>query len=145
MTLFGHPLHPMTVHFPIAWYLLGVLLTAIFLWRGQAEVERFAFWSFGLSWVANLVAALFGLIDQNQLAVGDLRQANVNNHITAAVALIIINGLLLYMRFRWADVLVRYRWQYLSLMLLGVVAVVTTGWLGGELVYRHRIGLIAVP
>lgn len=135
----------MTVHFPIAWYLLGVLLTAIFLWRGQADVERFAFWSFGLSWVANLVAALFGLIDQNQLAVGDLRQANVNNHITAAVALIIINGWLLYMRLRWADVLDRYRWQYLGLMLLGVVAVVATGWLGGELVYRHRIGLIAVP
>lgn len=145
MTFVGYPLHPLTVHFPIAWYLLGVLLTLVFLWRGQAEVERFALWSFGLSWVATFVAAIFGLIDQNQLAIGDPRQAYVNNHITAAVVLIIINGLLLYLRLRWAEVLVRYRWQYLGLMLLGLAAVVVTGWLGGELVYRHRLGLIASP
>lgn len=142
MTFLGHPLHSFTVHFPIALYLLGVLLTGLALWRGAADTERFAFWSFGLSWLATLVASIFGLIDQGQLAPTDPRLNAVNAHISGGVALLIINGLLVYMRFRWADVLVRYRWPYLGLMALGAAAVLATGWLGGELVFRWHIGVI---
>lgn len=131
----------MTVHFPIALYLLGVLLTIGYLWRGQQDYERFAYWTFILSWLATIVASFVGLMDQSQLELDDPRRDNVNPHITAGVALLIINGLLVYMRFRWADVLTRYRWLYLGLMLLGVVAVLATGWLGGELVYRWRVGV----
>ena len=46
MTLFGHPLHPMTIHFPIAFYLLAVGLTLMYLRQRQAEVEKLAYWSF---------------------------------------------------------------------------------------------------
>ena len=141
MTPWGQPLHPLTVHFPIAFYLLGVLLTTGYLWRGQPEYERFAYWTFVLSWLAAGVASLVGLIDQSQLPLSDPRRANVNSHITGGVLLLILNGLLVYMRFRWPDVLVRYRWLYLGLMALGLVAVLGTAWLGGELVYRWGVGV----
>ena len=141
MTLFGHPLHPMTVHFPIAFYLLGVLLTLGYLWQKQSDYERFAYWAFVLSWLAAGLASLVGLIDQSRLELNDPRRAQVNNHITAGVVLLIINGLLVYMRFRWANALTRHRWTYLSLMAAGLVAVLTTAWLGGELVYRWRVGV----
>lgn len=142
MTLFGHPLHPMTVHFPIALYLLGILLTVDYLWRGQIEVERFAYWSFVLSWLATIGASLVGLIDQGQLELTDPRRDHVETHITASVTLLIINGLLVYMRFRWSNVLTRHRWSYLGLMTLGLMAVLTTAWLGAELVYRWQVGII---
>lgn len=142
MTLFGHPLHPMTVHFPIAFYVLGVLMTGVWLWRGQSDVERFAYWSFILSWGATLVATIFGLIDQSRLELDDPRRNNVNSHITAGVVLIILNGLLIYMRFRWPDVLSRHRWPYLGVMTLGLLAMLATAWLGAELVYRFQVGII---
>jgi uncharacterized membrane protein len=141
MTLFGHPLHAPTVHFPIALYLLGVLFTLAFLWRGHTDYEKFAYWSFILSWVATIIASLIGLIDQSQLEINDPRRNNVNTHITSAIALLIINGLIVYMRFRWPDVLARHRWSYLGLMVLGIAAVITTGWFGAELVYSLRIGV----
>lgn len=141
MTFLGHPLHVLTVHFPIVLYLLGVWLTLIYLWRNQSEVEYFAYWCFGLSWLATLVSSVTGLIDQNQLDLADPRRDAVNLHITAAVALLILNGLVLYMRFRWPDVLRRHHWPYLGLMALGVIAVLSTAWLGGELVYRLRVGV----
>jgi uncharacterized membrane protein len=141
MTLFGHPLHPMTVHFPIALYLLGVLLTLAYLWRGQPDYDRFAYWSFILSGLATVVSSLVGLIDQSQLDLSDSRRNEVNNHITAAVGLMVVNGLLIYMRFRWTDVLVNRRRSYLGLMLVGIVTLVTTGWLGAELVYRLQVGV----
>lgn len=131
----------MTVHFPIAFYLLGALLTAGFLWRGQTDYERFAYWSFILSGLTTLIASLAGLIDQSQLEIADPRRNDVNTHITTGVALLIINGLLVYTRFRWADVLTSRRWSYLGLMLLGVVAVMATAWLGAELVYQLRVGV----
>jgi uncharacterized membrane protein len=142
MTPWGHPLHPLTVHFPVAFYILGVGLTLVHLWRGQAEAGRFAAWSFMLSWLAALLASLVGLVDQSQLPLADPRRSYINNHITAGVALIVINGLLVYLRFRWPDVLARYRWRYLGLMALGLVTVLATAWLGGELVYRWQIGII---
>jgi len=142
MTFFGHPFHPMTVHFPIAFYMLGVLLTLAYLWRGRADYEQFASWSFTLSWLAALIASLTGLVDQNQLELADPRRENVNSHITAGVALLILNGLLLYLRFRWPDVLTGRRWLYLGLMLLGTIAVLATAWLGADLVYRWRVGVL---
>ena len=141
MTLFGHPLHPMTVHFPIALYLLGVLLTLSYLWRGGADYERFAYWSFILSSLAAVVSSLVGLIDQSQLDLADTRRNQVNNHITAGVFLLVTNSLLVYMRFRWADVLLTRRWAYLGLMALGLIAVLMTAWLGAELVYRLQVGV----
>jgi uncharacterized membrane protein len=141
MTFLGHPLHPLTVHFPIAFYLLGVWLTLAYLWRGQADYERFACWSFSLSWLATMLASLTGLVDQGQLDLNDPRRAYVNPHITAGISLFILNGLLLYMRLRWADVLASRRRAYLGLMLLGVAAVLAAAWLGGELVYRWQVGV----
>jgi len=132
----------MVVHFPIALYLLGVLLTLGYLWRGTPDYERFAYWSFVLSWVSVAVAALVGLVDQGGLAPDDPRRGPINNHITAGVALLILNGLVVYFRFRWPEVLSSSRrWGYLGLMAAGVVALVVAGWLGGELVYILRVGV----
>ena len=141
MTLLGHPFHPMTVHFPIAFYLLGVGLTLVYLARGHRDEERFAYWCFVLSWLTTLVASLTGLVDQNQLDIADPRRGYVNSHITAGVALLVLNGLLIYMRFRWSNVLTHRRRFYLGLMALGLAAVIAIAWLGAELVYRWQVGI----
>jgi len=136
------PIHPLFVHFPIALYFLGVLLTAGYLWRNNADYERFAYWVFFLSWIAAIAASLIGLIDKGQLAFDDPRQSAINQHITPAIVFLVLNGLLLYMRFRWEDVLSSGRkWQYLGLMLLGLAAIVFTGFQGGVLVYELHIGI----
>jgi uncharacterized membrane protein len=132
----------MVVHFPIALYLLGVLLTLGYLWRRTPDYERFAYWTFILAWIGVAMAALAGLIDQGRLDPYDPRRSSINNHITAGVALLVINGLTVYYRFRWPDVLAgSRRWQYLALMAAGTVALIITGWLGGELVYLLKVGI----
>jgi uncharacterized membrane protein len=138
----GLPLHPAIVHFPIAFYLLGVLLTAATLWRRTSDYERFAYWAFVLAWIGVGAAALLGLVDQGSLPPGDPRRDTINNHITGGVALLILNGLVVYYRFRWKDVLTGpRRWQYLGLMAAGVAALTLTGFWGGELVYRLKVGI----
>ena len=141
--MIGQPFHPMFVHFPIALYLLGVLLTLGYVWRRAPEFERFAYWAFVLSWIGAAVAALAGLVDLGGLAPDDARRDSINQHITSGVALLIINGLVVYFRFRWPDVLTgSRRWAYLALVAAGVVVVVLTGWLGGKLVYELQVGIV---
>lgn len=136
------PFHPQFVHFPIAFYLLGVLLTLGYLWRKTTDYDRFAGWVFLLSWIGAIVASLVGLVDKGQLAFDDPRQGAMNRHITPAIAFIVLNGLLLYIRFRWPDALhTSRRWTYLGLMLLGLAAIVATGKFGGDLVYGLKIGI----
>jgi uncharacterized membrane protein len=140
--MLGRPLHPAVVHFPIALYLLGVLFTLGYVWRRTPEYERFAYWAFSLAWISVAFAAMVGLIDLGTLAPSDPRRNSINNHITAGVALLVINGLVVYYRFRWTDALTsRKRWGYLTLMAAGVLALVTTGWLGGKLVYILKVGI----
>jgi len=143
MTLFGHPLHPMTVHFPIALYLLGVLLTLVGLWRGQTDYDRMALGSFVLSWIATVAASIAGLVDQNQLDINDPRRAYINPHVTGAISLLVVNGLLVYGRLRWPAALLTHRPLYVGWMLLGVIILLITAWLGGELVYRWQIGIMS--
>jgi len=138
---FDHPLHPITVHFPIALYLLGVGLTVGYLWRKHDDMEQFAYWCFSLSLVMAVLSALTGLIDQNQLTLDDPRRDAVDNHITMAIGFMIINGSIVYLRLRWSDVLTRYRWVYLGLLGLGTIAILLTAWLGGELVYTLGVGV----
>ncbi len=136
------PFHPLFVHFPITLYFLGVLFTVGYLWRTNADYERFAYWAFILSWIAAIAASVVGLIDRGQLAFDDPRQGAINAHITPAIAFIVLNGLLLYMRFRWADVLVSERkWLYLGLMALGLAVIIFTGAQGGKLVFELGIGV----
>lgn len=140
--MLDRPFHPMFVHFPIALYLLGVLLTLGYLGRRVADYERFAYWAFVLAWMGVAAAALAGLIDLGSLAPDDPRRDDINRHITSGVALLIINGLVVYFRFRWPDVLTgSRRWAYLALMAAGAVVVVVTGWLGGKLVYDLQVGV----
>jgi uncharacterized membrane protein len=132
----------MVVHFPIAFYLLGVSLTLGYLWRRTPDYDRFGYWLFVLAWISTAVAIFVGLVDMGSLAPTDPRRVSVNNHITSGVALLILNGLVVYYRFRWSDVLVSARrWGYLALMAGGVVALIMTSWLGAELVYGLKVGI----
>lgn len=136
------PYHPAFVHFPIALYCLGVLLTTGYIWRREADYERFGYWVFFLSFIAAIVASLVGLIDRGQLAFDDPRLAALDRHISGGVFFIIINGLILYSRFRWATILQTPRkWLYVALIGLGLLTITLTGWWGGELVYDLKIGI----
>lgn len=122
-------------------------MTLGYLWRPtnyerQTDYDRFAYWSFFLSWLAAIVASLVGLIDRGALDYNDPRLDTLDQHITQAILFIIINGLVLYIRFRWPDVLnSSRRWLYLGLIGLGVVVITATGWLGGKLVYELQVGI----
>jgi uncharacterized membrane protein len=135
----GHPIHPMLVPFPIA-FLVGALASdAAFWWTADPFWARASLWLAGAGLVTGALAAIFGLIDF--LAIRHVRS------LTAAWVHFLGNGGAMLLTL-WS-VLHRYGDPAAGVLPLGLIlsAVVVatlgiTGWLGGELTFRHRVAVI---
>jgi len=137
--VFRHPIHPMLIPFPIA-SLIGALATDIAFWATSngfwADVW---FWLLLTGVVTGAVAAIPGMVDFSTIdRVRRLTSAWVHaGGNIVAMALAIIN-----LSLRWTDAAAGAQGWGLGLSLVTVALLGVTGWLGGELSYRHRIGAI---
>lgn len=135
----GHPVHPMLVPFPIA-FLVGALATDLVFWgTGDAFWSRASWWLLAAGLVMGLLAAVFGLTDF--LTIPRARQGSTGwVHFLGnllAVVLALVNVLL---RLGDAAAAVLPGGLILSFVTVGILLV--TGWMGGELAYRFKIGVI---
>jgi uncharacterized membrane protein len=137
--LLGHPIHPMLVVFPLGLLSLAVLFDALYLALGNDELAVVAFWNITAGLIGGLAAALFGLVDW--LAIpGGTRAKRVGawhglGNAVVVLLFVVSWSLRLNQPVYGADVLP---------FVLGLVAVgiaLITAWLGGELVYRLRVGV----
>ena len=134
----GHPLHPLLVTFPIA-FLIGAFLTDLaFYGTSDAFWARASAWLIGAGLVGGALAALAGLIDF--IASERIRSLSIvwYHFIGNAVALV-LSAINLYLRIVGGVASVTGTELVLSLFVVLIFAV--TGWLGGELVFRHGAGL----
>jgi uncharacterized membrane protein len=135
----GHPIHPMLVPLPIG-FLIGTLGADIGFWAtGDAFWARAALWLVGAGVVSAALAAVFGFTDF--ATIKRVRETN------DAWIHLLGNGLaLLVAIWNWAHRIgdpaasVLPLGIILSLVTVGILTV--TGWYGGELAYRHKIGVI---
>jgi uncharacterized membrane protein len=135
----GHPIHPMLVPFPIA-FLVAVLVCDLAFWRSANSFWAIAaMWALGAALVLAAAAALAGLTD----FIGDSRVRSLpaaRFHLVGnviAVVLALINFIIRWMNGAAAGV---FPWG-IWLSVIVVLMLLVTGWLGGELVFRHRVGV----
>ena len=138
-TVGGHPVHPMLVPFPIA-FLVGALAADLaYVTSGDPFWARAAAWLIGAGFVMGVAAAVFGLVDFLFIRpVRALRAAWVHfagNAVVLAIAL--WNGAL--RMDGAADAVVP---TGIVLSAITTVLLLVTGWFGGELAYKHKIGAV---
>jgi uncharacterized membrane protein len=127
----------MLVPFPIA-FLVGAFASDLNFWcTGDAFWARASVWLAGAGLVTGLAAAVTGLIDF--LAIPRAREGRAGwvHYIgNAAVLLLTLWNVLHRLSDPAAAVLP------LGIVLSGAVALIllVTGWMGGELAYRYKIG-----
>lgn len=134
----GHPIHPMLVPFPIAFF-IGVLLADLaYLKLDDPFWALAAFWLLAAGLVGAAAAALAGFTD----FLGDPRIRALSDawqHMIGNVVAVVIEAANLYVRLDDPAAALPSPGLYLSaaaFLLLGF-----TGWRGGDLVYRHRVGV----
>lgn len=135
----GHPIHPMLIPFPIA-YLVGALLTDLaFLRTDDPFWARASLWLIGAGLVMGVLAAVFGMIDF--YARRAIREHRIAWHHFIGNATVLVLALINFLMRNQAPVDgLEPGGVWLSLFTAGIL--VYTGWLGGELAYRYRVGSI---
>lgn len=134
---FGHPLHPALTDIPIgAWALAGLFDASAAMGGGRAA-EQTADALIRVGVMAAVPTALAGLADYS--AIRDDAYA-----LGAAHGLLNSTGMGLYLMSLWARARGR-RGQGVLLATLGLATVGASAALGGDMVYRRRIGVDNAP
>ena len=134
----GHPLHAMSVHFPIALVIATLGCDVFYWWSGDPFWLRAGLWSAGFAFTTGVAAGMVGTAEL--LLVPGIRNRVASwTHAVAAMMLLSIAGL------NWGLRLVDETVVLPHGLLLSVLASIFTGlagWHGGKLVFDHGIGLI---
>lgn len=141
-SLGGHPIHPMLVLFPIAFFVATLVCDIVFWQSGIGEWATAALWLLGAGLVMAALAAVAGLID----FLGDQMIRSLNDawwHAGGNVLVVLIELYSWYARYtQGADAVVP---TGIVLSLIAVGLLLFTGWKGGELVHRYRVGILEHP
>jgi uncharacterized membrane protein len=135
--LFGHPIHPMLVPFPIVCF-IGALLTDITYARSANIMwADFSIWLITAGLVMAGLAAIAGLTDY----FGDARirrapPALPHMLINITVVVIELFNAFVHSRDGWTSVVP----TGLTLSIIAVLLLAVSGWLGGSLVFKYGVG-----
>jgi uncharacterized membrane protein len=138
----GHPIHPLLIPFPIALWVFSLVADVIYLWRGNPVWRDWiAFYALLGGIIGAVAAAVFGIIDW--LAIKDRAVKRVADwHARLNVIALLIFSAGFYLRTIGGSELVGQSLTIpLSLSVVGVILITISGYLGGELVFRHGVAV----
>ena len=142
--IFGHPVHPMLVPFPIAFYTATLICAIIYAAQGDPFWFRAAFASNVAGVVMALVAGLFGFIDFLGIPDGTRAKKHGYQHLlfnSGAMLLFLINLWLQSGQWNAMEPVMRFG---IILPLIGVMFMLAAGYLGWTLVQTDHVGVEAV-
>ena len=136
--LLGHAIHPMLIPFPLGLLATSVAFDVVHLITGNGRWADVAFWMIAAGIIGGLAAAPFGTIDW--LAVPSRTRAKTIGavHGLGNVAVLVLFGISWLLRYGEPTDPGAFA---IVLSFAGVALALATGWLGGELVERLRVGV----
>jgi uncharacterized membrane protein len=133
-----HPIHPMLVPFPIVCF-IGAFVVDIMYVRTNVEGWAIASnWLLGIGLGFAALAAVAGLID----FLGEPRVRGLGDavkHMLANVTAVVLEAVNLVLRLGHREFI-----GSTGIYISGIVVLILlySGWKGGELVYRHGVGVL---
>lgn len=134
----GHPIHPMVIAFPIACFVLAFVSDLAFFATSNEFWATASLWLLGIGLITAAFAAVTGLIE----VFGDNRVRNLSDtrmHAASNAVALLIALYNWYSRFEHGSSAVVPTGVVLSGIV--VLVLVFAGWKGGEMVFRHRVGV----
>ena len=133
----GHPIHPMLIPFPIVCFVGTFHADIIYAQTGDNGWASASYWLLGIGLATAALAAAAGLTDY----LGDeriRRMGDALKHMLANVAAVVIEAINLILRIDNRDFIAST-----GIWLSGVVVLLLlySGWKGGDLVYKHGVGV----
>jgi len=136
-TIAKHPLHPMLIVFPVGLWIFSLVCDIVVLAGATSPGwQTAAFYTMVGGLVGALAAAVPGLIDLVSPQLAPVRRIAITHMVLnlVAVALYAVN---IWLR---TQATIDMRWPVL-LSVIAVIILAVSGWLGGEMVHVHGVGV----
>lgn len=135
----GHPLHPMLVPVPITCF-AGTLVTDIaYAVTANMQWANFSAWLLFAGLVVAFFAVIAGFIDfLGERRIRDLSAVWIHAIGNAIALILAIINIFVHSRDAYTSVVP----LGLILSVLTVLILLVTGWMGWEMVYRYRVGVL---
>ena len=133
----GHPIHPMLIPFPIVCFVGTFVTDVVYSRNHDAGWATASHWLLGVGLAMAALAAVTGLTDY----LGDSRVRGLSDalkHMLANVTAVVLELVNLVLRLR-SDDFIDSTGVYISG--IAVLLLLYSGWKGGDLVYRHGVGV----
>jgi len=140
--LFGHPIHPILIVFPLGLFAMAVIFDIVQLVTGNPNLSLAAYYMIGAGIITGLLAAVFGLIDWTGIVPQSRARSIGVLHGLGNVVVVLLFAISWWLR---KPNPVTPSGGALTASYLGVLLGLVTGWLGGELVFRHGVGVEGAP
>src|SRR5688572_1320016 len=137
--LFGHPIHPMLVVFPLGLLASAVLFDILYLTTANPAFPTVSFYMIATGVIGGLLSALFGFIDWLALP-NNSRAKNIGLWHGIGNFVIVVMFAISWLLRRNNPNLVPDGLA-LILSIAGVGLALITWWIGGELVYRLGVAV----
>jgi uncharacterized membrane protein len=139
--LFGHPVHPMLIVFPLGLLATAVVFDILYLIFGNRLLVTASYYMIAAGVLGGLLAAIFGFIDWLALPSGS-RAKNIGLwHGLGNVVITLLFAVSWLLRSNNVDFIPDTLALLLSFAGTGLALI--TAWIGGELVYRLGVGVDA--
>jgi uncharacterized membrane protein len=131
-----HPIHPILVAFPIGLWVFSLASDIIALVWGSPNWKNAALYTMVGGIAGALLAAIPGFIDWFSLRTAQVQRLGTI-HMVLNLVLVALFSVNAWIRLALAvpDAIP------LTLSIVGVLLLGVSGWLGGEMVYVHRVGV----
>jgi uncharacterized membrane protein len=140
LRLFGHPLHMMLLHFPIALWSVSLLAEAAWLWRGETRWAEMSFWCVLVGLALAVPVVVTGFADYLAIPSGHSAERVALWHMVIMLSAAAMFTVSLVVQGAPAAV-TSGRMIAAMVVSAGGLALIGFGaWLGGELVLRHGVG-----
>lgn len=137
--IFGHPVHPMLIVFPVGLFAAAVIFDILYLIVRNSVFPSVSFYMIATGVIGGLLAAIFGLIDWLGLP-NNSRAKNIGGwHGLGNLTIVIFFAISWFLR--RGDPNFVPPTLALILSCAGILMALVTAWIGGELVYRLGVAV----
>lgn len=131
-------LHPFTVQFAVALLLVSVLFDILAMTTDRPHLHLVGWWNLFVGFLASLFAVITGLYAKNNASFTSEIYPVLTYHQWLGIAVAALFTIL----FVWRSSMQRQiydRWKtiYISVSIFSAIVLLTTGLLGGQLVFQH--------
>lgn len=137
------PLHPATVHFPIALLLASLGFYAVHQWKQEAYYQRTGFLLHLIGVISMVIAVLTGNQAQSAIEGIPVLEDIVQQHqISGFVLLWLLSMMLIWRYLRQERMQSLERWLFLGLFFAAMGLMTYSAHLGGTMVFEHGAGVM---